>query len=113
MREPKTYNETINDPIHGNKWRKVIDEELWSLDTYQIWCYTSLPNNQKAIGYKWVFKVKYNLDGSIERYKARFVAPKYSQIHGIDYIETFSPTIRYKSLKIFLAITVMLGIILI
>ena len=83
------------------------------MDIYQTWCYTLLPNNQKEIGYKWVFKVKYNLDGSIERYKARLVAQRFFQVHEIDYTETFSPTIRCKSLRIFLAIIAMLGMILI
>ena len=113
MRESKTYDEVINDSIHGHRWREVVDEELWNLYTYQTWCYTPLPNNRKAISCKWVFKVKYNLDGSIERYTVRLVAQGFSQVHGIDYTETFSPTIRRKSLRIFLAIAAMLGMILI
>ena len=52
VQEPKTYDEAINNPIHGSRWRKAVDEELWNLDIYQTWCYTSLPNNQKAIGCK-------------------------------------------------------------
>ena len=60
-----------------------------------------------------MFKVKYNLDCFVERYKARLVAQGFFQVYGIDYIETFSPTIRRESLKIFLAITAMLGMILI
>ena len=113
VQESKTYDETINDPIHGNKWRKAVDEELWNLDTHQTWCYTPLPNNRKAISCKWVFKVKYKLDDSIERYKVRLVAQGFSQVHGIAYTETFSPTIRRKSLRIFLANAAMLGMILI
>lgn len=65
-----------------------------------------------AIGCKWVFKVKYNSDGSIEKYKARLVAQGFCQIHEIDYTETFAPTIRRESLRIFLAIDTMLGMIL-
>ena len=57
--------------------------------------------------------MKYNSDSSIKRYKARLVAQKFYQIYGIDYIETFAPTIRRKSLRIFLAIATMLGLILI
>ena len=113
MQEPKTYDETINDPIHRNRWRKVVDEKLWNLDIYQTWYYIPLLNNQKAIDYNWVFKVKYNLDGSIERYKARLVIQRFFQVHRIDCIETFSPPIRCISLKIFLDIAVMLEMILI
>ena len=113
MREPKTYNEAVNDPIHGNRWREAVDEELWNLDAHQTWCYTPLPDNRKVIGFKWVFKVKYHPDGSIERYKARLVAQGFSQVHGIDYMETFAPTIRRESLRIFSAVTAMLGMTLI
>ena len=56
--------------------------------------------------------MKYNSDGSIERNKTRLVAEIFSQIHEIDYTETFAPTIRCESLRIFLAIATMLGIIL-
>ena len=60
-----------------------------------------------------MFKVKYNLNGFIERYQMRLAAQKLSQVYGVDYIETFSPTIRRESLRIFLAITAILGIIFI
>lgn len=112
VREPKTYDKAINDPISGNRWREAIDEELWNLDSHQTWSYTALPSGRKAIGCKWVFRVKYHPDGSIERYKARLVAQGFAQVHGIDYTETFAPTIRRESLRIFLAITALLGMIL-
>ena len=43
VRQPKTYDKAINDPVHGNRWREAIDEELWNLDSYQTWTYTLLP----------------------------------------------------------------------
>ena len=57
--------------------------------------------------------MKYHPDGLIEKYKARLVAQGFSQVHGIDYTETFAPTVRRKSLRIFLAIAVILEMILI
>ena len=60
-----------------------------------------------------MFKVKYNSDSSIKRYKARFVIQKFSQVYKINYIETFVPTIGRELLRIFLAITTMLKMILI
>ncbi len=112
VREPLTYDEAMDDPIHGNRWREAIDKELWNLDTHQTWTYKTLPPRRKAIGCKWVFRVKYKPDGSIERYKARLVAQCFSQIHGVDYTETFAPTIRRELLRILLAFVNMLGLIL-
>ena len=59
--------------------------------------------DQKAIGSGWVFRVKHNADGSIERLKARIVAKGYSQRPGLDYNESFAPTFRPATLRIMMA----------
>ena len=53
---------------------------------------------------KWIFKTKHSIDGSIEKYKARFVARGFSQKEGIDYEKTFAPVARYTSIRIVLAL---------
>ena len=68
--------------------------------TFEI---VDLPTDQKAIGSGWVFRVKHNADGSIERLKARIVAKGYSQRPGLDYNESFAPTFRPATLRIILA----------
>ena len=63
-----------------------------------------LPNGQRAIGTKWVFKIKRNADGSIKKYKARLVIKVFRQKYGIDYMETFSPVIKYVTLRMVIPI---------
>ena len=60
-----------------------------------------------------MFKIKYNPDDTIERYKARLVVQRFAQVHEIDYTKIFTPIIKYELLKVFLAIAMMIGMILI
>ena len=68
------------------------------------WSLVDLPVGKKAIGTKWVFKLKRKPDGSIEHYKARLVAKGYAQEKGIDFEETFAPTCRMTTIHIICAL---------
>jgi hypothetical protein len=68
------------------------------------WELVKLPPGRKAIGSKWVFKVKRNPDGTVERYKARLVAKGFGQRPGVDFDETFALTTNWAALRAILAL---------
>ena len=88
-REPTTFDEATACSEKA-KWEEALSEEMKSLKDNEVWELTTLPPGKKAIGCKWVYKVKTNGDGSIERYKARLVARGFDQKYGSDYDETLS-----------------------
>ena len=77
-----------------------------TLEANNTWFITTLPLGKKAIGCRWVYKIKHKFDGSFERYKACLVANGYTQLKGIDYDETFSPTAKMVTIHCLLALVV-------
>lgn len=75
-----------------------------SLEENLTWSLVKLPRGRKTISNRWVFRVKRGADGEIQRYKARLVCRGFSQIHGIDFNETFSPVARFDTIRAILSV---------
>ena len=81
-----------------------MEAEMKSLQSNNVWELVYPPPNRKVIGSKWIFKCKVNADVVVEHYKARLVAQGCTQRYGLDYEETFSLVVRFKSIRVLLAI---------
>uniref|UniRef100_A0A2N9F6S1 Integrase catalytic domain-containing protein n=1 Tax=Fagus sylvatica TaxID=28930 RepID=A0A2N9F6S1_FAGSY len=101
--EPASFSEALHSPDR-DEWMTAMQEEMSSMDKNNVWELVDLPPGRKTIGNKWVLKVKRKADGSIDRYKARLVAKGYTQREGIDYEDTFSPVVRFASIRLILSI---------
>jgi hypothetical protein len=86
------------------EWRMAMLEEMQALDKNNTWVLTTLPPNKKVVGCKWVFTIKQNSEGKVERYKARLVAKGYSQTYGVDYDETFAPVAKMNTIRTLISV---------
>ena len=103
--EPSTIQEAKSSD-HAAEWKVATDAEYNSLIENKTWKLVELHPGRKAIGCKWVFKLKHDVEGKVERFKARLVAKGYTQKYGIDFDEIFSPVVRFSSTHFLIAFAV-------
>ena len=111
IRIPRSYNEAVNDPIFGSKWKEAIHKELTALISFETW--NVIPRREAegtVSSTRWVFDVKCDADGRISRFKARLVARGNEQSED-DFDGTYAPVFRLDSLRILIAIAVRSGLI--
>ena len=102
--DPTSYKDVVDMKV----WQVTMAEEMSAIERNETWEHVDLPKDKNVIGLKWVYRTKYNVDGSVQKHKARLVAKGYSQHHGIDYEETFSLVARFETVKTFLALVAQL-----
>jgi hypothetical protein len=84
---------TVRGALADLQWRRAMEAEYEALQANHTWDLVPSPHGANVITGKWIFKLKLHADGSLERYKARYVLRGFTQRPGVDYDETFSPVV--------------------
>nr|KYP62479.1 Retrovirus-related Pol polyprotein from transposon TNT 1-94 [Cajanus cajan] len=100
--EPTSLKQALSSP----SWKTAMSLEYDALIKNQTWTLVPLPSNRTVVGCKWVYRIKENQDGTINKYKARLVAKGFHQKFGCDYSETFSPVIKPITIRVILTLDV-------
>ena len=100
--EPRDYRDAI-ESADSSSWLVAMEEEIESLQKNHTWDLVPLPTDKRAIGCKWIYRVKDGGNGDL-RYKARLVAKGYVQKKGVEYHDIFAPVVRHTSIRILLAL---------
>jgi hypothetical protein len=85
--EPSCHGEATGQQV----WKDAMTKEYYSIMKNDVWDIVLRPEGKSVVTSKWIYKIKQAADGSVEKYKARFVARGFSHVEGIDYEETFAP----------------------
>eukprot|EP00877_Chromochloris_zofingiensis_P012347 jgi/Chrzof1/7366/Cz02g21060.t1 len=100
--EPATYDEALQSDC-AEQWQQAMDSEYASLIANGTWTLEKPPTDIRPIPVKWVYKVKRDTSGNIERFKARLVAKGFWQQEGVDYDEVFAPVSKYATFRALMA----------
>lgn len=113
--KPKTYltfaqnlePQSVKVVLTNSKWKQAMQIEFWCITENQTWILVPKETAGKIIGNKWVFRVKYNPDRSISKYKVRVMNKGFHQTQMVDFFETFSPVVKPCTIRVVLSLTVM------
>ncbi|GJX29430.1 putative RNA-directed DNA polymerase, partial [Tanacetum coccineum] len=100
--EPPTFSVANRDP----HWKNAMAEEYAALTRNGTWSLVPPVPTANVVDCKWVYKIKRDPHGAIQRYKARLVAKGFNQQPGIDYHETFSPVVKFTTVRVVLSLAV-------
>ena len=97
---------SIQNAMTTPHWLTNMDEEISALNRNRTWDLVPFSTSYNLVGNNWVFKVKHNVDGSMQIYKAGLVAKGFTQTPGIDFSETFIPVVKALTIIVILTIVV-------
>jgi hypothetical protein len=124
IKQPKTYTDgtirygmlaatgepnTLTEALQDSRWNTAMHDEYKALIDNKTWHLVPPSSTRNIIDCKWVYRVKKNADGTIDRYKARLVAKGFKQRYGIDYEDTFSPVVKAATIRLVLSVAVSRG----
>lgn len=101
QKEPNSVKQALADP----SWTTVMNKEIKALELNKTWRLERRQQWMNVVGSRWVYRIKQNSDGSLERYKARLVAKGFHQKHGEDYDLTYSPVVKAAIIRTILTIS--------
>ena len=102
---PTSHREALRE----SAWRAAMSDEFSALRETNTWTLVPRPPGVNLVSCKWIFKTKHRPDGSIDKHKARLVARGFTQQHGIDYGDTFSPVVKPATVRLVLSLAVSRG----
>ena len=101
--DPKSFKEALTSRDSAF-WKECINDEMDLILSNNTWVLVDLPVGSKPIGCKWVFRRKYNTNGSIQTFKARLVAKGFKQKEGVDYFDAYALVARITSIRVLLVL---------
>ena len=103
--EPSSYEEAASKQV----WVDAMIEEYKPIMKNDVWEVVPRPTGKSVVTFRWLYKIKHVVDGSVEKYKARSVARGFTQKEGIDYDETFAPVARYTTIRTIISLAAVFG----
>jgi hypothetical protein len=103
--EPTTFQEAAQ----KKQWKEAMTEENQFFMKIDVWEIVPRPKEKSVVTSKWVYKIKHAADGSVDKYKERFIARGFSQKEGEDYDETFAPIAKYTSIRDIMSLVASIG----
>lgn len=101
--EPQTIQE-VSQRMDKLQWEEAMKEEIEKLIRRNTWKVVQKPDGVNIVGSKWVFRLKKDVNGNVTSYRARLVAQGFTQVHGIDFDDTFAPIAWMASIRTVLAL---------
>jgi len=101
--DPATLTQAMARP-DWQKWKEAMDEELALMAKYDVWDVVDEPEDTNIVGSRWVFHIKQDSSGKILKYRAHLVAQGFTQMHGVDFQDTFAPVARLSSIRTVIAL---------